>query len=93
MTAHMYQEGNQEAMLGEFFKDKPRDSYVIATKVIPPGLTDFMTGEIGEEFSVEAYLEMFETSLKRLQMDYVDIFYQHVVATEDAVLRDDLLGA
>ncbi len=89
----MYQEGNQEAMLGEFFKDKPRDSYVIATKVIPPGLTDFMTGEIGEEFSVEAYLEMFETSLKRLQMDYVDIFYQHVVATEDAVLRDDLLGA
>ena len=91
-SAHFYQQGNNEKMCGEFFKDKPRDSFVISTKVIPPGL-DWASGEIGEEFTVEAYLSMFETSLKRLKMDYVDIFYQHVVAKEEAVLRDDILGA
>lgn len=92
-TAHMYQEGLQEAMLGEFFKDKPRDSYFIATKVVPPGMKDYMTGKIEEDFTVDAYLEMFETSLDRLKMDYVDIFYQHVVGNRESVLHDGLLGA
>jgi len=91
-SAHSYQGGNNEKMCGEFFRNKPRDSYVISTKVLPPGL-DWATGQIGNEFAAETYISMFETSLKRLQIDYVDIFYQHVVSREESVLRDDVLGA
>ena len=83
-SAHFYQNGNNEKMCGEFLKDKPRDSFIISTKVLPPGL-DFNTEEIGDGFSVDEYLSLFDISLERLQMDYVDIFYQHVVATKEAV--------
>ena len=34
-TAHGYQGGKNEEMLGEVFKDYPRDSFVLATKVPP----------------------------------------------------------
>jgi len=91
-SAHYYQNGNNEKMCGAFLKDKPRDSFVISTKVIPPGL-DFNTGLIGKEFTTKEYLSMFETSLERLQMDYVDIFYQHIVSKEEAVLKEDLMSA
>ena len=90
-SAHIYQNGNNEKMCGTFLKDKPRDSFVIATKVIPPGL-DFNTGQIGKEFTTKEYISMFDTSLERLQMDYVDIFYQHMVSNEEAVLREDISG-
>ena len=32
-TANGYQNGKNEEMLGEFFADKPRESYIMATKV------------------------------------------------------------
>ncbi|MCD7972320.1 MAG: aldo/keto reductase [Candidatus Azobacteroides sp.] len=68
-TAHGYQNGKNEEMLGSFFKGKPRDKYVIATKVkFDYPLQDNFEKEVEEKL---------ETSLKRLQMDYVDIFYAH----------------
>ncbi|MDR1860945.1 MAG: aldo/keto reductase [Bacteroidales bacterium] len=69
-TAHNYQRGANESMLGEFFKDKPRDSFIISTK----GKANLRS----ENFEAE-YEELFNTSLSRLQMDYVDIFYTHAV--------------
>jgi hypothetical protein len=42
-TANSYQNGKNEEMLGEVFKDYPRDSFIIATKVEPNGV-DLKTG-------------------------------------------------
>ena len=71
-TAHVYQEGRNEEMCGEFFKDKPRDTFVIATKVKP-----------SREASKKDFLEMLDISLQRLQLDFVDILYLHAVDDEE----------
>jgi predicted aldo/keto reductase-like oxidoreductase len=69
-TAHGYQRGKNEEMLGAFFKDKDRNTFTIATKIhIEPNSPTFE----------ETHETMFQTSLNRLQMDYVDIFYSHAV--------------
>ncbi len=68
-TAHGYQNGRNEELLGNFFQDKPRDSFCIATKI---GIKYPVTEEVEKDFN-----EKMELSLKRLKMDYVDIFYAH----------------
>jgi hypothetical protein len=37
-TAHGYQNGNNETMLGNVLKEYPRDSFFLATKIKPIGL-------------------------------------------------------
>ncbi len=70
-TAHGYQNGKNEEMVGNFFKGKPRESFIVATK----GKANYPYSENFEkEFS-----DLLDTSLRRLQMDYVDIFYAHAV--------------
>ena len=69
-TAHGYQNGRNEEMLGIFFKDKDRNTFTIATK----GKANLRS----ENFETE-YEELLNTSLRRLQMDYVDIFYAHAI--------------
>ena len=68
-TANGYQNGRNEEMLGNFFKDKPRESFCIATKV---KLDYPLKDNFEQDFS-----ERLDVSLKRLQMDYVDVFYAH----------------
>ncbi|MDR0614290.1 MAG: aldo/keto reductase [Dysgonamonadaceae bacterium] len=80
-TAHGYQRGRNEEMLGEFFKDKDRDSFIIATKVKP----DLSSGNFEAE-----YEEQMNLSLRRLQMDYVDIFYAHAIEST-GILNDPRL--
>ena len=81
-TAHGYQEGRNEEMVGNFFKDKPRDSFVIATKIHPS------KGDSAEKFT-----EMLDLSLKRLKMDYVDILYLHAVDTPEYMLDENFIKA
>jgi predicted aldo/keto reductase-like oxidoreductase len=81
-TAHGYQKGRNEEMLGEFFKDKDRNSFIIATKV-HPNLSS-------ANFEVE-YEEQMNTSLRRLQMDYVDVFYAHAIADMDILSNPRLI--
>ncbi|MDR0541070.1 MAG: aldo/keto reductase [Dysgonamonadaceae bacterium] len=69
-TAHGYQRGKNEEMLGAFFKGKDRNTFTIATKgKMDPNVENFE----------KAYEELLNVSLNRLQMDYVDIFYAHAV--------------
>jgi predicted aldo/keto reductase-like oxidoreductase len=91
-TAHGYQNGKNEEMLGEVFKDLPRDSFVISTKV-PPEETDKITGKLTSASTSKAFLEKLDISLKRLKMDYVDILYVHALSTRDAVLFPEMLEA
>jgi predicted aldo/keto reductase-like oxidoreductase len=79
-TANGYQGGNNETMLGNLFRNYPRDSFILATKVKPERDRN---GKPNDETSPDSFLEMFSTSLKRLQMDYVDILYVHDISTTE----------
>jgi predicted aldo/keto reductase-like oxidoreductase len=91
-TAHRYQRGRNEEMVGEVLKDYPRESVIVATKV-PPSSIDRKTGLFTEGATPEPFFEMFETSLERLKMDYVDILYLHSVVKRGAVLYEPYLEA
>ena len=70
-TANVYGRGAAETFLGEALKSRPRDSYVLATKVyFPMSDTDFGLSRAQIEKQLEA-------SLKRLQTDYVDLYQCH----------------
>ncbi|MDR1524349.1 MAG: aldo/keto reductase [Tannerella sp.] len=76
-TANGYQGGKNEEMLGVFFDGKPRDSFVIATKV----KFDY---PLREDFE-EKFMEKVEVSLERLKIKYVDIFYIHAISDVETV--------
>ncbi|TWT25118.1 aldo/keto reductase [Planomicrobium sp. CPCC 101110] len=70
-TADVYGEGRSEELVGEVLKEYRRDQYVIATK----GGSDWRNGT---KDNSPAYLRgALEESLKRLQLDYVDLYYIH----------------
>ena len=90
-TAQGYQRGTNEAMLGEILKDRPRDSFVIATKASLP--KDQSTGGYGPGATEEAYTKKIDTSLKSLRLDYVDIYHHHGTWTRNATLHEPILSA
>ncbi|MDR2474973.1 MAG: aldo/keto reductase [Bacteroidales bacterium] len=86
-TAHGYQNGRNEEMLGNFFADKPRDSFFIATKIKSHyPLHDNFEEDLNKRFA---------QSLMRLKMDYVDILYAHALGeiseASDTRITDALL--
>jgi predicted aldo/keto reductase-like oxidoreductase len=91
-TAHGYQRGRNEEMIGRVIKDRPRNSYVIATKVAGTP-RDPKTGFFSAETKGETFLQMFDLSLKRLGLDQVDILYLHNVQYRESVLFEPLLKA
>jgi uncharacterized protein len=80
-TANGYQNGNNETMLGDLFKDYPRDSFLLATKVKPAGVD--RDGKPSSQTTEEDFLQKFNTSLSRLKMDYVDILYVHDISNPE----------
>jgi aryl-alcohol dehydrogenase-like predicted oxidoreductase len=70
-TANVYGRGAAEAFLGEALKSRPRDSYVLATKLYFP-MTDTDFG-----LSREQVEKQLDASLKRLQTDHVDLYQCH----------------
>lgn len=83
-TANGYQNGRNEEMLGNIFREHPRNSFILATKVGPAGV-DRMSGMPTKETTSEDFLGKFNTSLKRLQMSYVDILYMHNISSPELV--------
>jgi len=70
-TANVYGRGAAETFLGEALKSRPRDSYVLATKLyFPMSDTDFGLSRAQVEKQLDA-------SLERLQTDYVDLYQCH----------------
>lgn len=72
-TANVYERGEAEILLGEALKQHKRDSFVVATKAFWP----MGDGPNDRGLSRKHVFEQVHASLKRLQMDYVDIFYCH----------------
>jgi aryl-alcohol dehydrogenase-like predicted oxidoreductase len=70
-TANIYGRGAAETFLGEALQGRPRDSYVLATKLFFP-MTDADRGL--SRAQVEKQLD---ASLQRLRTDYVDLYQCH----------------
>lgn len=90
-TAHGYMGGRNEEMIGGVIKERPRDSFVIASKVsLPQNRT---TGIYTEGATTEEFLRKLDISLKRLGLDYVDILHHHGVSRRESVTFDPVLKA
>jgi aryl-alcohol dehydrogenase-like predicted oxidoreductase len=73
-TANMYGTGRSEQVLGQAVRDfAKRDELVIATKVYFPMRADLN----GRGLSRKAIMTEIDHSLRRLQMDYVDLYQIH----------------
>lgn len=84
-TAHGYQNGRNEELLGTFFEGKPRDKYFIGTKVkFKYPLEDNFEQDINDKLVV---------SLNRLKMDFVDIFYAHAYDNDEVVKNKRVITA
>ena len=72
-TADVYSTGASEEIVGRWLKDKPREQFVIATKV------RFPMGEGPNDVGVSRkhILDGVEASLRRLQLDYIDLYQVH----------------
>ena len=89
-TAHAYQRGRNEEMVGKVLKDMKRDSFIVSTK-IPGNKYDIESKEWKIKTDAEDFVEKFETSLERLQMDYVDILYFHARNNRQEALEPELV--
>ena len=87
-TAEVYGPFTNEELVGKAIKNVPRESIVVATKF---GFR-FEDGKItGLDSRPEHVREVCEGSLKRLGVEYIDLFYQHRVDPD--VLIEDTVGA
>ena len=69
-TSPAYCRGLSERSTGIALSRHPRDKYFVATK---------MSNFDKETWSFEASMEMFEQSLKELQVDYIDYYLLHAI--------------
>lgn len=85
-TSSSYAEQNHERLLGEVFRGRSRDSFVVATSPDLP-YQYFLGRGRSRNLGLGADSELIETSLdgslKRLQVDAVDIFYLCSVGTRE----------
>ena len=70
-TANIYGRGIAETVLGEALEGRPRASYVLATKLFFP-----MT-ETDRGLSAAQISKQLDASLRRLKVDYVDLYQCH----------------
>jgi len=72
-TANVYGEGAAETAWGEILSGRPRDSYVLATKVYFS-----MSGDAsGRGLSAAQIAKEIDASLERLRTDHVDLYQAH----------------
>jgi len=91
-TANRYTEGTSEKIIGEFIHSN-RDNFIIATKY---SLHDNLTNVNASGNNRKNMMRSVEESLKRLNTDFIDLFYLHIwdnLTPMDEVLRglDDLV--
>ncbi|MCP4724199.1 MAG: hypothetical protein GY863_04150 [bacterium] len=86
-TAKTYQNGRSEDAVGKVInRFDLREDVIIQTKILHPVGKGYgrVDGPLSEEQVTQMFLDHFESSLSRLQMDYVDILFYHSV---DAVFQ------
>ncbi|TXC86016.1 aldo/keto reductase [Metabacillus litoralis] len=91
-TANAYEEGKAEIVLGEALQRYERSSYVVATKLFFP----MGQGPNERGLSRKHIIEQCDASLKRLGLDYIDLYQCHrfdpeVPMEETLYALDDLV--
>lgn len=87
-TAFIYGPGRSEELIGEVIKEKGnRQDVVIATK----GAHKFVDGKVVVDNSPAFLQESVENSLRRLQTDYIDLYYIHF--PDETTPKDEAVGA
>lgn len=79
-TAPMYGVGESERRYGQALRGRPRQSYVLSTKVgrvLHPAEPGSAHMAWSFDFSRQGILQSFTSSLERLGFDYVDLLYVH----------------
>jgi aryl-alcohol dehydrogenase-like predicted oxidoreductase len=84
-TANVYSEGRSEEVLGRALARRPRDSFIVATKVFG----EMPNGDRG--LSREQVLKQIDGSLARLRLDHVDLYQCH--SYDDDVPVEETLAA
>jgi len=87
-TAHGYQNGNNEKMLGSVIKEYGRDKALIATKIKPYG----MIPGLNLLQDTDELQKMVDESLRRLKTDYVDILFLHSVKDSKCPTDEKMMG-
>src|SRR5918993_2565960 len=72
-SANAYARGKAEESWGELLRDRPRSSYVLATKVFFP----MGEGPNDRGLSRKHIMEQCHASLRRLRTDYIDLYQCH----------------
>ncbi|MCC6445163.1 MAG: aldo/keto reductase family protein [Armatimonadetes bacterium] len=72
-TANVYARGEAEKVVGKYLKEFQRDSFVLATKCFFP----MGDGPNDRSLSRKHIMEQCHLSLKRLQVDYIDLYQCH----------------
>lgn len=72
-NADIYASGQSEEVMGRAIQDLPRESLVISSKVFWPT----MPGPNGRGLSRKHIMESVHASLKRLNTDYLDMYFCH----------------
>src|SRR5213078_231876 len=72
-TANVYGRGAAESAWGEILSSRPRDSYILATKVWGPMSDD----PEDRGLSTAQIAKQIDASLDRLRTDYVDLYQAH----------------
>ena len=70
-TANAYAKGGAETYLGKELSGRPRDSYILATKLF------FPMSETDKGLSAGQIHKQLEDSLRRLRTDYIDLYQCH----------------
>lgn len=70
-TANVYGRGAAESFLGDVLSERPRDSYILATKVF------FPMSDTDKGLSAAQIAKQIDASLTRLRTDYVDLYQCH----------------
>ncbi|MFT4415923.1 aldo/keto reductase [Fredinandcohnia humi] len=87
-TAYMYGPERSEILIGEVLKEQgKRDEIILATK----GAQRYVDGKVILDNSPAFLKQTVENSLKRLQTDYIDLFYIHF--PDEGTPKDEAVGA
>jgi predicted aldo/keto reductase-like oxidoreductase len=91
-TAWGYQRGQNEKMIGQVVAGRPRDSFMIATKV--PGAGRDRSMQAMDAAGIEkTFLDRFDECLTRLGLDHVEVLYIHNNTDPAHVRNEAVLGA